>query len=338
MRGSWPLRIRPARCRSRAWSGRGSTWCSGRGRRSASPPASSTPPTARSWPDRGSRPTVSGTVDVTRAGGRYSVPVPASATAGGPSLRALHPTLDEVGTAPVPALGAGQVATVDLTVQPVAPTVVSVAPADGAADQPVGSVVSVLFSEAAVAEHGERVDPDSGARRDGRRRHGAVRRRRGRALGRRTRVVFTPERPLLPGRTFLARFDGGVADAGGTFYDGAPTVLDLRHVVRGGQRRPGPSRALPHPGPGRRAGGDLRRCGSGSLGARRLDPLGGGAGARRSGGRPDGRQLCGERGRQLHGHRRPSARLRRSPRQRGLGQGDRSLRASWRPRSGWGRS
>jgi len=182
-----------------------------------------------------------GTADVTGAGGRYSVPVPASATAGSASLRALHPTLDEVGTAPVPALDPGQVATVDLTVQPVAPTVISVAPSAGATDQPVGSEVSILFSEPLAAStvsestltvelagadgtpSGLYVDGDVTLSADG------------------TRVVFTPDRPLLPGRTFLARFDGGVADAGGTFYDGAPmawTFGTSTAVTSGGQVHP----------------------------------------------------------------------------------------------------
>ncbi|HSL83702.1 MAG TPA: Ig-like domain-containing protein, partial [Thermoanaerobaculia bacterium] len=179
-----------------------------------------------------------GTADVTPAGGRYSAPVPAGA---GPTVRALHPVLDETGTASIPSLDPGQVVSLDLTVVSVPPTVLSVSPVDGAVDQPVGTEVTVLFSEdlspgtvsgatlileLADAEGqptGLRVKGSVALAADG------------------ARVVFTPARPLLPGRTFLARFTGGVADSGGAFYEGPPLAWSFSTstvFVPGGQVHP----------------------------------------------------------------------------------------------------
>jgi RHS repeat-associated protein len=180
-----------------------------------------------------------GTADVTPAGGRYAIPAPAGST--GPTVRALHPTRDDQTVATAPALAAGQVVSLDLTLETVAPTVVSVAPADGAADQPVGSEVSVLFSEplsgTTVGDATLTVElADLEGLPSGLRVQGSV------ALSPDgTRVVFTPTRPLVPGRTFLVRFAGGVADATGTFYEGAPVAWSFATgavFVTGGQVHP----------------------------------------------------------------------------------------------------
>ncbi len=179
-----------------------------------------------------------GTADVTPAGGRYSVPAPAGT---GATLRALHPFLDEAGSASIPVLEPGQVVSQDLTVQAVPPHVVSVSPVDGATDQPVGTAVSVLFSEPLAASTVtastltlELAGADGGP--SGLTVDGAVSLS---ADG--LHVLFTPARPLLPGRTFLATFAGGVADAGGTFYQGSPVAWSFTTstvIVPGGQVHP----------------------------------------------------------------------------------------------------
>jgi RHS repeat-associated protein len=174
-----------------------------------------------------------GTAGVSRLGGRYAVPVSAGTDR---AVRGLHPTLDETAAGVVPSLAAGGVAALDLTVQVVPPTVVAVSPAAGAVEQPVGSEVSITFSEPlAAGSVGSgtivlEVEGFSGLTVDG-----AV------SLEDGVRVVFAPDRPLLPGRTFRARFGGGVADAGGTVYAGQPVVWSFSTsavAVPGGQVHP----------------------------------------------------------------------------------------------------
>ncbi|HKV12058.1 MAG TPA: polymorphic toxin-type HINT domain-containing protein [Thermoanaerobaculia bacterium] len=178
-----------------------------------------------------------GTADLSRLTGRYAVPVSAGS---GRVLTARHPTLDERATGTIPSLAPGQVVALDLTVEAVPPRVVSVTPADGATNQPVAATVSVLFSEAlspATVTSStltlELADGDGGA--TGIFVDGAV------SLVDGVRVVFTPSRPLPPGRTFRARFAGGVADAGGAIYAGSPklwTFSTSTAVVPGGQIHP----------------------------------------------------------------------------------------------------
>ncbi len=170
----------------------------------------------------GSRVTAAGlgTADLSVPGGVYAVPAPA----GAPVLNALHPVLGVSGSGQVPSLAKGQVATLDLVLSPTPPEIRALQPANGAADQPVGSTVSVAFSAA--------LDPasvtpavlsvslaDAGGAPTGLLFNGSV------SLSPDgTTVVFTPTRPLPPGRRIAARFAGGVRDAAGTLYGGALPV------------------------------------------------------------------------------------------------------------------
>ena len=170
----------------------------------------------------GSRVTATGlgTADLSVPGGVYAVPAPA----GAPVLNALHPVLGVAGSGQVPSLAKGQVATLDLVLSPTPPEIRSLQPANGAADQPVGSTVAVAFSAA--------LDPasvtpavlsvslaDAGGAPTGLLFNGSV------SLSPDgTAVVFTPTRPLPPGRRIAARFAGGVRDAAGTLYGGVLPV------------------------------------------------------------------------------------------------------------------
>ena len=174
-----------------------------------------------------------GTADVSRLGGRYAVPVAAGSDR---AVRALHPTLDETAVGVIPSLAAGGVAALDLTVQTVGPSVVGMSPPAGAVGQPVGSEVSVLFSEPLSAGTVNsstlslELDGFAGLSVDG-----------DVTLVDGVRAVFTPDRPLLPARTYRARFSGGVADAGGAFYRGGPvewTFTTAASVAPGGQVHP----------------------------------------------------------------------------------------------------
>ena len=178
-----------------------------------------------------------GTGDLSSGSGRYAVAANAGANR---RLQARHPTLDERGGGTVPTLAAGEVATLDLVVQPVPPRVLSVTPAAGATGVPLATSVTVLFSEAldpATVTSStltlELAAGDGGS--SGIFVTGKV------SLADRVRVVFTPARPLLPGRTFRARFAGGVADAGGAIYAGAPMLWSFSTsttIVPGGQVHP----------------------------------------------------------------------------------------------------
>lgn len=195
---------------------------------------------ANAAPQPNARVTASGlgTADLSSLGGRYSIVVPAGAAR---SLTALHPSLDEVGQAAV-TVAPDAVVEVELTIAAVAPAILSLQPPDGALDQPVGSTVSVLFDEALDpgSVHGMTLELELATATGG-----------GSGLlvsGDVTlsfdgvRVIFTPERPLPGGRTFLARFRGGVRDAGGTPYAG-PLPVDWsfstsRILAPGGQVDP----------------------------------------------------------------------------------------------------
>ena len=178
-----------------------------------------------------------GTGDLSAATGRYSIPVTAGTDR---HLVARHPALDEQGEGTIPSLAPAEVASLDLTIVPVPPHVLSVSPVEGATDQPLASAVSVLFSEpldAATVTSStlsvELAGPDgesTGVFIDG-----TV------SLGDPSTVLFTPSRPLLPGRTFRALFAGSVADAGGTLYAGGPklwTFSTSTTLVPGGQVHP----------------------------------------------------------------------------------------------------
>jgi len=178
-----------------------------------------------------------GTGDLSRLTGRYVVPV----TAGSDQhLQALDPARDEKGVGTISTLAPGQVVSLDLVVEPVPPRVVSIAPLDGATEQPLATAVSILFSEpldpATVTSSTltlELAGTDGGG--TGVFIDGTV------TLADRLRVVFAPSRPLLPGHTFRARFTGGVADAGGTIYAGQPLLWSFSTstaVVPGGQIHP----------------------------------------------------------------------------------------------------
>ncbi|HYU34352.1 MAG TPA: Ig-like domain-containing protein [Thermoanaerobaculia bacterium] len=178
-----------------------------------------------------------GTGDLSRLTGRYAVPVSAGSDR---HVTARHPSLDERGTGTIPNLAPGQVVSLDLTVEAVPPRVVSVTPQDGATNQPLATAVSVLFSEAlspSTVTSSTLTLEVAGA--DGEATgifvDGAV------SLVDGVRVVFTPSRPLLPGRKLRARFGGGVADTGGAIYAGQPvlwTFSTSTTTVPGGQVHP----------------------------------------------------------------------------------------------------
>ena len=178
-----------------------------------------------------------GTGDMSRLTGRYAVPVTAGTNQ---TLQALHPTRDEKGVGTIATLAPGQVVSLDIVVEPVPPRVVSVAPLDGATEQPLATAVSVLFSEpldpATVTSSTltlELAGTDGGG--TGVFIDGTV------TLADRLRVVFAPSRPLLPAHTFRAHFTGGVADAGGTIYADQPLLWKFSTssvIVPGGQVHP----------------------------------------------------------------------------------------------------
>jgi RHS repeat-associated protein len=163
-----------------------------------------------------------GTADLSRLGGRYAIPVP---VAGG-TIEALHPTLDEKGTATIASpLAAGAVASLDIVIRPVGPSVGTPSPANGAVDVPVRTLVTLLMSESIDAtsvsstslrlELGDSEGKSTGIFVDG---------SASLAVDGRT-IVFTPRYPLSPGRTLIARFAGGVRDLGGTPYEGPVPFL-----------------------------------------------------------------------------------------------------------------
>ena len=144
----------------------------------------------------GSRVTAAGlgTADLSVPGGVYAVPAPA----GAPTLNALHPVLGIAGSGQLPSLAKGQVATLDIVLTPVPPQIRALQPANGAADQPVGSTVAIAFTAAldpasvTAAALAVSLADASGAP-TGLLFNGSV------ALSPdRTTVVFTPARPFRP--------------------------------------------------------------------------------------------------------------------------------------------
>jgi RHS repeat-associated protein len=167
----------------------------------------------------GSRVTAAGlgTADLSLTGGRYAVVAPAGAA----SLTALHPQTNESGTAQIASLTKGDVASVDIVIRPIPPSISAVQPASGAVDQPIGSVATVTFDQA--------LDPasvgtgtltlglaDSSGNPTGLLFNGTV----SLSPDRRT-ILFTPSRPLPPGARCVASLAGLVRSTAGTPYAGA---------------------------------------------------------------------------------------------------------------------
>jgi RHS repeat-associated protein len=178
-----------------------------------------------------------GTADLSRSGGRYAAPIPA----GGSILTALHPTLDEQAEATTPTVAPATVVAIDLMVQPTPPTIEGLSPADGEVDVPVGSQVSVLFSEpldpATVGAATLRLEL---ANADGTG-SGAFVRGAVTLTDADRRILFSPDLSLPPGRTYIAHFGGGVRDAGGVLSLEGPLTWSFATavvVVPGGQVRP----------------------------------------------------------------------------------------------------
>lgn len=179
-----------------------------------------------------------GTADVAKLGGRYATVVP---TAAGSELTALHPTLDERGTAPLPVLQPADIVILDITVSPVPPVLEGVEPAPEAAGVLVTTAVSVRLSKA--------LDPttvgpgtltlvlaDANGNPTGAVVSGAVSLEPGGTL-----VVFNSTLPLSPGRRYVARFSGAVTGAAGTPYTGGPYDWRFRTsdiAAPGGQIHP----------------------------------------------------------------------------------------------------
>ena len=161
-----------------------------------------------------------GTADLSSGGGRYTMPMPA----GDPrTLQAVHPDTDELGEA-VATVAAGQAVTVDITLQPTPPTIVGLTPVDGSTDQPTLVTVAVQWNEA--------LDPSSVS-------PSALRIELADAQGNGTglfangeaelspdgsSLYFDLDRPLAPGRNWVATFHGGVRDLRGAGYAGPVPV------------------------------------------------------------------------------------------------------------------
>jgi RHS repeat-associated protein len=161
-----------------------------------------------------------GTADLSQPGGLYAVPAPA----GAPVLTALHPALGVSGTAQIPSLARGQVAQVDIVVAATPPQILSLQPARGAVDQPVGTTVAILFSAAldsasVLSGTLQASLADANGSPTGLTFTGSV------ALSPdKTTIVFSSAHPFPPGRRIAARFTGGVRDSVGTAYGGALPV------------------------------------------------------------------------------------------------------------------
>ncbi|MEM8932417.1 MAG: Ig-like domain-containing protein, partial [Acidobacteriota bacterium] len=180
-----------------------------------------------------------GTADQSREGGRYLVPVVAGAAPSDPAnLHALHPSTDERGSATA-SVAAGQSVDIDLQLARTPPRVLDFQPADGATDQPTLLTPTIQWSEAldpsSVAEGQMQVElADADFRGTGLFVSGTVE-----LSPDGTRLSFASDRPLPPGRRYVARFNGGVRDLDGTPYDG-PLPLVRRFttstvVAPGGQ-------------------------------------------------------------------------------------------------------
>ena len=161
-----------------------------------------------------------GTADLTSGGGRYSMPIPA----GDPrTLQAVHPDTDELGEA-VASVAAGQSVTVDITLQPTPPTIVGLTPADGSTDQPTLVTVAVQWNEAldpsSVSPSSLRIElADAQGNGTGLFANGEAR-----LSPDGSSVYFDLDRPLAPGRNWVASFHGGVRDLRGAGYAGPVPV------------------------------------------------------------------------------------------------------------------
>jgi RHS repeat-associated protein len=158
-----------------------------------------------------------GTADSARQTGRYSIPVPAGVAR---PVKAYHPSTDELATAQAD-VGAGQVVALDLQVRRVPPTIVQLTPADNAVNVAPNAAISITFSEplsaAASLEEGTLQVELAGASGSG---SGVFAAGVLSLTASGETLQFVPLRPLLPGRRFIARFSGGVADREGTPYSG----------------------------------------------------------------------------------------------------------------------
>ncbi|MCC6128561.1 MAG: Ig-like domain-containing protein, partial [Acidobacteria bacterium] len=159
-----------------------------------------------------------GTADLSRPGGRYAIPVPAGTNK---VVSAKHPVLDETGTVTILSLAPNAVIQQDITIRPQGPTILSVQPLPDTQNQPIGTAITMQFSEALdpVSIHSSQFRAEI-ANTDGTSTGVQV-------LGTlapgsaNTQLVFTPARPLPTGVRILCSFLGGVRDAGGTLYAGA---------------------------------------------------------------------------------------------------------------------
>ena len=157
-----------------------------------------------------------GTADLSRDGGRYSIPVPAGESR---IVTAEHPTLDESGSATIAALAPGAVAALDIVVRAVGPQIVPPPIPEPGSEASVGTPITLTFSEpldpASVTAATLALELATAASvPTGAFIAGTV------TLESGVTVLFTPSYPLPPGRRFIARFSGGVRDATGTPYDG----------------------------------------------------------------------------------------------------------------------
>ena len=161
-----------------------------------------------------------GTADLTDVGGRYAIPIPSGAAQ---TIQAVHPDTDELGQATT-TVAPEQVVTVDIAPQPTPPTIVALTPADGAVDQPTLVTVAVQFNEA--------LDPTSvgpttlrielaDAQGNG---SGVFAAGNARLSPDGASVFFDLDRPLAPGRRWVATFHGGVRDLRGADYAGQVPV------------------------------------------------------------------------------------------------------------------
>ncbi len=161
-----------------------------------------------------------GTADLSREGGRYTMPVPSGDAQ---TLRATHPETDEIGSAGT-TVAAGQSVSVDLVMQATPPTILGLTPANGAVDQPTLVTVAVQWSEpldpTTISPGSLRVqlaDADGNG-------VGLFANGEAKLSADGSSLFFDLERPLAPGRNWVASFHGGVRDLRGAAYQGAVPI------------------------------------------------------------------------------------------------------------------
>lgn len=158
-----------------------------------------------------------GTADSARQTGRYNLPVPAGASR---LVHAFHPQTDEQGAAQVD-LAAGQVIALNLQVRRQPPTIVQLLPAEDAQNVAPNTAIAITFSEPLSASSiGAGTLQLELAGSDGRG-SGVFAEGEAHLTATGETLQFLPVRPLLPGRTWIARFSGGVTDLQGTAYAGS---------------------------------------------------------------------------------------------------------------------